>query len=155
MDVSKLVIHMVEFSSNWSQPGNTVGRVTINGLHATGVYRSALSAESWAAEPITNVVMRDVQAEYAGGGKAWPAGQLVKSPGVVARPLPAWGLYARHVQTLTLEDTRFSLTADDFRPVINVDGVRQLNLDGFKFARVRGVSEPVVTTNIGKLFQNP
>ncbi|HTD86288.1 MAG TPA: glycosyl hydrolase family 28-related protein, partial [Candidatus Binatia bacterium] len=42
----------------WTKPGNTVGRVTISGLNATGVYRSALSVESWADEPITNVVLR-------------------------------------------------------------------------------------------------
>jgi len=63
----------------WSKPGNTVGRVTISGLRASDVYRSALSLEGWAEEPITNVVLRDVQVEYSGGGKAWLPGQVVKS----------------------------------------------------------------------------
>ena len=70
-----------------------------------------------------------------------------------ARPLPAWGLYARHVQTLTLEDVRFSLAADDLRPVITADRVERLNLEGFKFTRVPGVPEPLITTNVGKLIQ--
>ncbi|MGI8604425.1 MAG: glycoside hydrolase family 28 protein [Verrucomicrobiales bacterium] len=139
----------------WNKSGNTVGRVTIIGLRATGVYRSALSVESWADAPITNVVLRDVQVEYSGGGNAWPAEQTVKGPGVDARPLPSWGLYARHVQTLTLEDVRFSLASDDLRPVISADRVERLNLDGFKFTRVPGVTEPIVTTNVGKLTQTP
>src|SRR5438034_32176 len=101
----------------WSKRGNTVGRVTINGLRATGVYRSAMSVESWADAPLTNVVLRDVHVEYTGGGKAWPPEQNVNGPGVDARPLPAWGLYARNVQTLTLEEGRFSLASDDSRPV--------------------------------------
>lgn len=138
----------------WTKPGNTVGRVTISGLRATDVYRSALSVESWADEPITNVVLRDVQVEYSGGGKAWLPEQVVKGPGVDARPLPAWGLYARHVQTLTLEDVRFSLAADDLRPVISADRVGRLNLDGFKFTRVPGVTEPINTTNVGRLLQS-
>ena len=139
----------------WIKPGNTVGRVTVSGLTATGVYRSAFSVESWADMPVTNVVIRNAQIEFAGGGTAAQAQQPVKGPGVDARPLPAWGLYARNVQKLTLEDVRFSLAADDFRPVISADRVERLNLDGFKFTRVPGVAEPMVTTNVGKLIQNP
>jgi hypothetical protein len=93
--------------------------------------------------------------EYSGGGNAWPAEQKVKAPGVDARPLPAWGLYARNVETLTLEDVRFSLTSDDFRPAICADGVQRLTLDGFKFTRVPGVTQPIVTNNVGHLLQYP
>ena len=147
--------HVASPVTLWTKPGNTVGRVTICGLNATGVYRSALSVESWADEPITNVVLRKVQVEFTGDGKAWTTNQTVRGPGVDARPLPAWGLYARNVQTLTLEDVRFSLAADDLRPVINADRVERLNLDGFKFTRVPGFKEPIVTTNVKSLLQNP
>ena len=90
-----------------------------------------------------------------GGGQAWSANQAVKGPGVDARALPSWGLYARNVQTLTLEDVRFSLAADDLRPVVHADRVERLNLDGFKFTRVPGAIEPLVTTNVGKLSITP
>ena len=81
--------------------------------------------------------------------------QTVKGPGVDARPLPSWGLYARNVQTLTLEDVRFSLAADDLRPVLHAERVERLNLDNFRFPRVPGVNEPLVTTNVGKLSITP
>ena len=136
----------------WTKPGNTVGKVTVSGLDATGVYRSGFSAESWADEPITNVVVRNARIELTGGGKAWTASQTARGPGVDARPLPAWGLYARHVQSLTLEDVRFSLTADDARPVVHADLVERLALDNIKFPRVPGVTNFIVTTNVGKLF---
>ena len=139
----------------WTKPGNTVGKVTISGLDATGVYRSAFSAESWADAPITNVILRGVRAEFAGGGKAWSTNQTVKCPGVDARPLPAWRLYARNVQTLTLEDVRFSLAADDLRPVLHAERVERLNLDKFRFTRVPGVSEPFFTTNVSQLLRTP
>ncbi len=139
----------------WSKPGNTVGRVTVLGLRATGVYRSAMSVESWADAPLTNIVFRDVRVEYSGGGKATQAAQSVKGPGVDARPLPAWGLYARNVGTLTLEDVRFSLASDDFRPAISAEGVERLHLDNFRFTRVPAVTDPIITTNVTKLLQTP
>ena len=147
--------HVASPVTLWTKPGNTVGKVTISGLDATGVYRSAFSAESWAEAPITNVVLRGVRAEFAGGGRAWVAEQSVKGPGVDARALPAWGIYARNVETLTLEDVRLSLASDDFRPVLQAERVERLNLDSFKFTRVPGVNEPLVTTNVGQLNQNP
>jgi hypothetical protein len=147
--------HVASPVTLWTKPGNTVGKVTVSGLNATGVYRSAISVESWTDAPITNVVLRNVQAEFAGGGTVAQAQQTVKGPGVDARPLPAWGLFARNVQTLTLEDVRFSLATDDFRPVVVADRVERLNLDGFKFTRVPGMTQPIVTTNVGKVFQNP
>lgn len=144
--------HVASPVTLWTKPGNPVGRVTISGLNATGVYRAAFSVESWADAPITNVVMRNVSVEFAGGGKAEQATQAVKGPGVDARPLPAWGLYLRNVERVTLEDVRLSLAADDFRPVVHADGVGQLTLDHFRFQRVPGVSAPLVTTNVSRLI---
>ena len=91
----------------------------------------------------------------AGCGTRVQAQQPVKGPGVDARSLPAWGLFARNVETLALEDVRCSLAADDLRPIIFAERVKQLKLDGMKFTRVPGVKEPVVTTNVGSLHQNP
>jgi len=138
----------------WSKPGNTVGRVIVSGLQATGVYRSALSVESWAQGPITNIVLRDVRIQYDGGGKPAQSREAVKGPGVDARSLPAWGLYARHVGALTLEDVRFSLASADLRPVLRAEDVERLDLDGFSFPRVEGVSDPIVTTNVVTIHKN-
>ena len=137
----------------WTKPGNTVGRVTVSGLNATGVYRSAMSAESWADAPITNLVLRDVSVEFAGGGKAEQAAQPVRGPGVDARPLPAWGFYARNVERVVFEDVRFSLAQDDFRPVLRAENMGRLVLDDFKFARVEGVTEPFALTNVGRVIR--
>ena len=136
----------------WTKPGNPVGRVTVSGLDATGVYRSAFSVESWADAPITNVVVRNAHIEFTGGGTAEQSKQPVKGPGVDARPLPAWGVFARNIEQLTFEDVRLSLAADDFRPVVFAERVERLNLDNFKFTRVPGVAEPLVTTNVGKVY---
>jgi hypothetical protein len=135
----------------WTKPGNPVGKITISGLNAAGVYRAALSVESWSDLPITNLVVRNAAVEFSGGGKAEQALQAVKGPGVDARPLPAWGVYARRVESLTLEDVRLSVAQDDLRPVITAEGVQRLTLDSFKFTHVTGVKEPLATTNVGRV----
>jgi len=135
----------------WTKPGNPVGRITIAGLNATSVYRAAVSVESWAEAPITNVALRNASIEFAGGGNAEQARQTVKGPGVDARPLPAWGVYARNVEQLTLQDVRLSVARDDFRPVLLADRVERLSLDNLRFTRVPGVADPISLTNVDKV----
>jgi hypothetical protein len=133
----------------WTKPGNAVGRLTISGLTATGVYRSGFSFESWSNWPITNVVLRDAHIEFTGGGKAEQANQPVKGPGVDARPLPSWGIYARGLEQLTVEDVRLGLVKDDFRPVLLAEQVQRLGFDAVRFPLVEGVAARLVTTNVG------
>ncbi|HEV2394631.1 MAG TPA: glycosyl hydrolase family 28-related protein [Verrucomicrobiae bacterium] len=135
----------------WTKPGNPVNRITISGLNATGVYRSALSVESWSDAPITNLVVRDASIEFAGGGTQRQGLESVKKPGADARRLPAWGLYARNVQHLTVEDVRLSVAADDVRPVLMADRVEQLTLDNFRFTPVPGVKEPMALSRVAHL----
>jgi hypothetical protein len=131
----------------WSRPGNTVGRVVIDDLHATGIYRAAFAVESWAETPMTNVVIRDAWLEYTGGGSTSLAAQAVAGPGVDARPLPAWGFYLRNVQQLRLENVQLSLQQEDGRPAVLADRVQELRLRNFSVPRVTGASEAIVTTN--------
>jgi hypothetical protein len=147
--------HVASPVTMWIKEGNTAGRITVNGLHAVDVYRAAISIESWAPAPITNVVIRDVQVEYSGGGKPWRTNEIVKGPGVDARPLPAWGLYARNVQELRVEDVRFSLRDADARPVVYAEQVGQLTLDNFRYPRIEGVEQPIATTNVQQVLSLP
>ena len=139
----------------WTKPGNPVGKVIINGLWATGVYRAAMSFESWSDEPIGNVELRDVQVEYSGGGTNSTPAKPVSPPRVDARVLPVWGLYARNVKTLIVQDVRVTVATDDAHPVLGADRVDRLELDGFKFTRVPGVNNPIVTNNVGVVVNEP
>ena len=115
---------------------------------------AAFSAESWTAAPITNVVLRNIHAEFTGGGEASQAQQAVKKPGFDLRALPAWGLYARNVQELTLEDVRLSLATDDLRPVVVADGVEKFRIDNFKYPALPGVPIAISTTNVDQFIMN-
>lgn len=131
----------------WTKPGNTANRITITGLNATKAYRSAISVESWSDAPITNLVFRNSSVEFSGGGKAGPL--EVKGPGVDARPLPSWGIYARNVEKLTVEDVRLSTASEDSRPVLLADRVAEVTLDGLRFTTNVAVPNMVVSTNGG------
>jgi hypothetical protein len=150
--VSNLTMHNVTTPFHFAlKPGNTAGKISVSRVTATGIYRAAASVESWAEAPFTNVVFRDLNLEYEGGGTIRDAQKPIKGPGVDARPLPAWGFYARNVQNLVLEDVHLSLLKDDLRPALICDRIERLTLDDFKFPRTDGVTEPMVLTNVTKL----
>jgi polygalacturonase len=138
----------------WNNFGNTIGHVTVSGLDANGVNEAAFSAESWTEAPITNLVLRNIHAEFTGGGETSQAHQAVKKPSFDVRPLPAWGLYAKNVQQLTLEDVRLSLATDDLRPVVIADGVEKLRIDDFKYPALPGVPIAIFATNVNQFIMN-
>jgi hypothetical protein len=68
----------------------------------------------------------------------------VKSPGVDARPLPAWGFHARNVQNLQFDNVRLRVEKEDLRPVLICTGVDRLILEDFKFPLLPETSEAMV-----------
>ncbi|MGE5294649.1 MAG: glycoside hydrolase family 28 protein [Solirubrobacterales bacterium] len=136
------------------KPGNTAGRITVTRASATGVYRAACSVESWAETPFKDVVFRDVDIEFGGGGAADLVPVEVKAPGVDARPLPAWGFYARNVDHLTFEDVRLTCTKPDQRPVMICEDVNDLTLDSLRFPLYEGVTNPLMLDGVAHLHRN-
>ena len=136
VEISDITMHDVTTPLHLSlKPGNTAGRITISRLTATGAYRAAASIESWAEMPIEHVVLRDVNMEFTGGGTAEQAKMTVRSPGVDARPLPAWGLFVRNVKRLDLQDVRLNLAKPDARPAVIAEDVGLIDLDMFRTPR--------------------
>lgn len=134
-----------------TRAGNTAGRLLIERVTATGAYRAACSVESWGEPTFTDVTFRDVKMEWTGGGTIEQARISVKQPGVDARPLPAWGFYARNVRNLALENVRLDCAKSDLRPAVIADGVQRLKLENFHFTQFPDVPTPLVLTNDTKL----
>jgi len=150
--ISDVTMHNVSTPFHFTlKPGNTAGNIVVNRVTATGAYRAASSVESWAQTAFTKVVFRDVTIEYTGGGTKEQASMSVKSPGVDARPLPAWGFYARNVDALEFDNVRLRCEKDDVRPVLICDSVKRLTLDGFRFRRPVSDAAPVVLNNVQQL----
>jgi len=136
------------------KPGNTAGRITVTRASATGAYLAACSIESWAETAFENVIFRDVDIEFEGGGAADQVPSEVKSPGVDARPLPAWGFYVRNVERLMLEDVRLTCKKPDLRPVIICEDVNDLTLDTVRFPRYEGVANPLVLKDVTRVYRD-
>jgi hypothetical protein len=150
--ISDVTMHNVNTPFHFSlKPGNTAGTIVVNRVTATGVYRAASSVESWADNAFANAVFRDVTIEYTGGGTKQQASMSVKSPGVDARPLPAWGFYIRNVDSLQFDNVRLRYAKEDLRPALICDGVRQLTLDGLRFRHAAGAEAPLVLDNVEQL----
>ena len=92
--------------------------------------------------PVESVTLENVEIVVAGGGQTWRANAPLDSLAAVPEraasypefsmfgELPAWGLYVRHVDGLTLRNVRLKLQAPDYRPAVVADDVRGLTVDG-------------------------
>lgn len=115
--------------SVWTKPGNTTGRITVSGLRATGVYRAAISVESWAESPLGEFTLEDARIEYVAGDQPPPAaGAALTEPRFDARPLPAWALFARNVAQLNVADCRFTSAGEQLRPSLAAENVERTRL---------------------------
>ena len=79
-------------------------------------------------EPIRNVSLTDIRIQYRGGGQQVDnpyreQGTNYPEPRW-AGPTPAYGLFARHVDGLTLRNVQFELQKPDERPEIVTDDVQ-------------------------------
>ena len=150
--ISDVTMHHVAAPVHISlKPGNFAGTIRVQRLHASGVYRAAMSAESWADAPITNIILRDITVEYTGGGRAASPLPAVKAPGVDVRPLPAWGLYVRHVQNLELDQVRLRFEKPDTRPAFLLEKVGEAWFDQVSVRQTPETLAPLITTNVGKV----
>ncbi|MEO5907399.1 MAG: glycoside hydrolase family 28 protein [Saprospiraceae bacterium] len=100
---------------------------------------------------VENVTLENIEINYPGRGNNglanMPLSRLDQVPEKEAgypefsmfRELPAWGLYVRHVDGLTMKNISFSIAAPDYRPPMVFDDVRNLGMSGIM---IRGDSKP-------------
>jgi len=109
----------VPFTSGYN-PGEVFSCITLNGM-GQGF--------------LENISFNDVHVTFPGGGTAEQA--AVRDVPKVAGEYyeigvpPAYGMYARNVRGLTLDDVRFEVTAPELRPALVFDHVADATVDGF------------------------
>jgi polygalacturonase len=95
------------------------------------------------AHPVTDVQLEGIQLFSRGGGTKAEAARVVPElirdypEPVLFGPLPAWGLYARHVAGLHLRDIKLHVLSPDERPPVvfeDVTGWRARDCDGLEDA---------------------
>jgi hypothetical protein len=111
-----------------------ISNVIATGTTTTGVFMTGLPGY-----PIKNVTLSNIQVGTVGGGSAKTARRLVVPENEkdypnasTFGPLPAYGVYARHVTNLRLHNIELSFDKDDARPPVVCQDVRQLDLFGLR-----------------------
>ena len=86
-------------------------------------------------EPIRNVWLSNIRLTFRGGGTKNLAKRDYREQGTNypeprwAGPTPAYGLYARHVEGLHVNDVTFRYERPEYRPAIILDDVRDATLN--------------------------
>ena len=82
-------------------------------------------------EPIRNVSLSNIRIQYRGGGKKVETPYREQGTNYPeprwAGPTPAYGLFARHVDGLRLQNVRFELMQPDERPDIIIEDVKNID----------------------------
>ncbi len=131
----------------------TLEDVHIRDLRARLVGPIAASITGYPGQPVRGVVLDGITATCCGGVSAdqmlepvpenaagYPEVNMFAKgdPAQVGRQLPAWALYLRHVEGVSLRDLRFALDAPDARRPVVVDDVTDLTLAGLRCGDLRG-----------------
>ncbi len=100
-----------------------------------GEHHTCISLTSVPGQFIENILLSDVQVIYAGGGTAEMAAlrdvpQVSGGEYFACGVLPAYGLFARNVRGLMLDDVRFEIASPDSRPAIVFDHVQDAAVNG-------------------------
>jgi polygalacturonase len=117
-------------------PG-TLGSIRISNIIATGA-KSTSVITGLPDAPVTDVQIRGVSITMATAGKgpktleAVPEQPTAYPQPVMFGPLPAFGLFLRHVENVGLSDVLFNAPAQEERPDIVADDVANLRLHGYE-----------------------
>src|SRR5262249_2404835 len=140
-----------------SRPG-AIENVSITQVVATGATLTS-SITGLPGYPVKQISFENIALHMKGGLQQVKGLDVPEVPSsypesTMFGSLPAFALYARHAEGLTLSNLRVSGNDLDARPALVFDDVRDLQLGGLKVAALRG-NEPVVWLHqvIGALVQ--
>ena len=106
--------------------------ISIQNIQATGVTESNDFIAGIPGHRITDVLLKDIRIEYAGGGSREDAEREIPElsseypKAKMFGSLPAYGFYIRHAQSVTLENIRIGFIETDFRSAIMCEDVEDL-----------------------------
>lgn len=113
--------------------------ILITNVIATGIdSMSGIQITGLPGQPVEGVRLDNIRLVFTGGGTKEDALKAPKEldtgypePRKIGT-MPAYGIFARHVRDLELENIRFSFEKDDFRPAMVCVDVDGLEIDNFK-----------------------
>src|SRR5687767_8913035 len=103
-----------------------------------GEKNSCITLNAMGEYYLENISFTDVHVKYAGGGTPEQAGKIVPNEAAeyfgvwnhLPGGPPAYGMYARNVKGLSLQNVRFEYDEPDARPAIIFDNVQDASING-------------------------
>ena len=132
-------------------PVGVARRIKISNVVASGVSPAhGILIAGIPGHRIEDVTLSHILIEYKGGGTKEQAARAVPEdekaypePGRFGT-IPSWGMFARHVQNLSLDHIELRTLADDLRPAIILDEVKSADFDHVNARSAAGVPTVVL-----------
>jgi polygalacturonase len=100
-----------------------------------GEIKSCIALNATGDTVIENINLSDIHVTFAGGGTAEEAAvrdvPQITGEYYAAGVLPAYGLFARNVRGLTMQNVRFEVSSPELRPAMVFDHVEDAAVNGF------------------------
>lgn len=103
--------------------------------------------------PIENVVLRDINLSFNGGGKKEssfrqvPEMEQAYPNGLIFGEVPAYGFFIRHAKNIALENITLSFEKEDQRPALLLDNVENIKINGLVASGTKHTPELVRLIN--------
>lgn len=128
--------------------------IVISNVEAVGAAQTGCSITGLPGHRVRNVTLSNVRLGFKGGGTPELVTRAIPEvPGTypeykIFGVLPAYALYCRHVEGLTLSNVQTSFEQPDARPALLADDVRQLDVFGVRFAQNPGGGPAIIFRNV-------
>lgn len=122
-----------------SNPTGSIRNVMISNVTAKSVSRIASSITAIPGFRVENVVLRDLNIQSPGGGeeseyttkvpeqeRAYPENRMFGTS------LPAYGIYLRHVNNISLYNIQFKPTSGEARPAVYIEDGHEIGISDLK-----------------------
>ena len=128
--------------------GQNISIKNVNCYHADSI--AGIIITGMKGTPLRNISISKVRVDYAGGGRAEHAKSEYREQGTnypepkFAGFTPAYGVFARHVDGLKLNNIKFRVKNKDERPMIILDDVTYYSIKNVKGPLEPGVEKIIV-----------
>ena len=99
-----------------------------------GELHSCITLNAVGGATMENISLNNIHLTFGGGGTAEDGARRdlpeIAGEYFMMGPMPAYGLYARNVRGLTMQNIRFQVSTPDLRPALIFDGVKDAAISG-------------------------
>ncbi len=132
------VVRNISFSNiqgNVTTDPAPLTEASVSGGYRPGEGHSCITFNCVDGAVMENISLANVHLTFGGGGTQEEAARRnlpqIAGEYFMMGPMPAYGLYARNVHGITLQNIRFQVSSPDLRPALIFDHVEDASINGF------------------------